>query len=253
MTPPTRTRIASHRGGTLEYGDSTPAGFAATAKMALEEVEFDLHPTADGAIIVHHDATLDRTTDRGGAIVNLTKAEVCAATINGSGGAHPLTLASLCAIFKGSTVDFRCEIKPGPDGLPYAGFVQRVLDALKDQDMLHRTTFSSFLIATMAELAAATDRPRLWLVSPPVLHQLGPQAVIEVALAYRVPEIGVHIDTADAALMARVVEAGLHFGCWAAHQAHQIDKALHLGVKVFTTDRPSLAILRRAARSGQAT
>ena len=35
------TRIASHRGGTLEFGDSTPQGFAATAKMPLEEVEFD--------------------------------------------------------------------------------------------------------------------------------------------------------------------------------------------------------------------
>jgi glycerophosphoryl diester phosphodiesterase len=183
----------------------------------------------------------------------LTKAEVCAATINGSAGAHPLTLESLCTIFRDSTVDFRCEIKPGPDGLPYPGFVPRVLSVLNDQEMLHRTTFSSFLIAMMGELASATDRPRLWLVSPMVLHQLGPQAMIELALTYRVPEIGVHIDTANAAFMARVVHAGLHFGCWAAHQAHQIDKALGLGVKVFTTDRPSLAIMRRAARLGQAT
>lgn len=38
------TRIASHRGGTLEFGDSTPHGFTATAAMALEEVEFDLSP-----------------------------------------------------------------------------------------------------------------------------------------------------------------------------------------------------------------
>ena len=58
------THIASHRGGTLEFGDSTPRGFSATALMALEEVEFDVHPTVDGAIIVHHDATLDATTDR---------------------------------------------------------------------------------------------------------------------------------------------------------------------------------------------
>lgn len=243
------TRIASHRGGTLEYGDSTPQGFAATARMSLEEVEFDLHPTRDGAIIVHHDPTLDRTTDRRGIIAEMTEAEVRAATINHAAGAHPLRLDELCAIYRDSPVDFRCEIKPGADGLPYADFVPRVVAALAEGGMLGRTTFSSFLVATLDELAAATDRPRLWLVSPPVLRQLGPAAVMEVAVAHAIPEIGVHVDTADAALRDRLQAAGLAFGCWAAHEAGQIDRALDLGAKVFTTDRPSLAIARRAARA----
>ena len=245
------TRIASHRGGTLEYGDSTPTGFMATARMAVDDVEFDLHPTADGAIIVHHDPTLDRTTDRKGAIVGMTAAEVRSATINGSGGAHPLSLDGICAIFRDSAVDFRCEIKPGPDGRPYAGFVPQVVAALRDESMLHRTLFSSFLIATLDELGHATHRPRLWLVSPPVLHQLGPRAMLELARAHEVPEIGVHIDTADAALMAQAQDAGLAFGCWAAHTAEQIDRAFDLGVTVFTTDRPGLAIARRTARAGR--
>jgi glycerophosphoryl diester phosphodiesterase len=108
--------------------------------------------------------------------------------------------------------------------------------------MLERTVFSSFLLESQDAIATATDRPKLWLVSPPVLRQLGPAAVIEVARARDIPEIGVHVDTADAALMAQVQSAGLDFGCWAAHTDGQIEKALALGVKVFTTDRPSLAI-----------
>lgn len=58
-----------------------PLGFAATARMAVEEIEFDLHPTADGAIVVHHDATLDRTTDTRGVIAAMTLAEVKRARI----------------------------------------------------------------------------------------------------------------------------------------------------------------------------
>lgn len=239
------TRIASHRGGTLEFGDSSPAGFAATARMPVEEVEFDVHPTADGAIIVHHDATLDGATDRTGAIAHLTKAEIKAATINYSRGGHPLTLAELCAVFRDSAVDFRCEIKPGADGRAYAAFVPRVVEELRREAMLDRTTFSSFLVASLDDIRAATDRPRLWLVSPPVLQQLGAAAVIEIAKAHAIPEIGVHIDTADAVLKGEIVAAGLDFGCWAAHTATQIGKALGLGVKVFTTDRPSLAIAIR--------
>lgn len=239
------TRIASHRGGTLEFGDSTPHGFAATAVMALEEVEFDLHPTADGAIVVHHDPTLDATTDLTGVIADMTLAEIKVATIRYGAGSHPLTLGELCALYAESQVNFRCEIKPGIDGLPYENFVGPVIAELQRHSMLERTTFSSFLVASMDEIGQAATRPRLWLVSPQVLRQLGSDAVIETAIAHGIPEIGVHIDTADAALMAKVQAAGLDFGCWAAHNRAQITKALDLGVKVFTTDRPTLAVAVR--------
>jgi len=241
------TRIASHRGGTLEYGDSTPRGFAATAAMPLEEVEFDVHPTSDGAIVVHHDPTLEGTTDRCGAIADLTLAEVKAAIINYGAGGHPLTLDELCDLYVRSGVDFRCEIKPDADGQPYPDFVPKVLDLLARHGMLGRTTFSSFLLTSLDELRAATDRPLLWLVSPPVLKQVGVHGVIELCQTHGVPEVGVHVDSVDEALAASVRAAGLDFGCWAAHTSTQIDKALALGVKVFTTDRPTLAIARRAA------
>jgi len=239
---PSMTRIASHRGGTLEFGDSTPAGFAETAKLALEEVEFDVHPTSDGAIIVHHDPTLDRTTDASGAIRDLTEAEVRAATIDYGAGGHPLSLEEVCALYRPSGVDLRCEIKPGPDGRPYESFVPKVVDALDREGMLERTVFSSFLIETQDELARATDRPRLWLVSPPVLTQLGTAAMLEIASSHAIPEIGVHVDCADRELMNRIQAAGCQFGCWGAHTRSQIEHALALGVKIFTTDRPSLAI-----------
>ncbi|WP_373236256.1 glycerophosphodiester phosphodiesterase family protein [Cohaesibacter celericrescens] len=239
------TRIAAHRGGTLEYGDSTPAGFTATAKMELEEVEFDVHPTIDGAIIVHHDATLDRTTDRTGAIAEQTSQDVLAAVINYSQNAHPLRLEQLCEIFQTSPVQFRCEFKPDRNGLPYAQFVPRVVAMFEEKHMLGKTGFSSFLVDYLDEIALHSDRPRLWLVSPAILMQLGTKGVIETAKNRQIREIGVHIDTATPALMTMVLDAGIDFGCWAAHTSEQISKALTMGVKVFTSDRPSLAMTIR--------
>ncbi|WP_210310475.1 glycerophosphodiester phosphodiesterase family protein [Devosia pacifica] len=241
------TRIASHRGGTLEFGDSTPAGFSATAAMALEEVEFDVHPTADGAIIVHHDPTLDRTTDRSGIIAEMTSTDVRAATIDYSGGSHPLTLEELCALFENSPVAFRCEFKPGAAGHGYRDFVPRVIETLAANGRLETTVFSSFLLETLIALQQSSDQPFLWLVSPPVLHQLGVKAMISVARQYNVPEIGLNIDTATPEIRDALVSEGIAFGCWAAHSAQQIEKALALGAKVFTTDRPSLAIAVREA------
>ena len=246
------TRIASHRGGTLEYGDSTWAGFSATASMSVDEVEFDIHPTADGRIIVHHDAILDDTTDTRGAIVEMSAEAVRRAIVNnaGAGFRHPLFLEDLCAIFEKSPVGFRCEIKPGRDGRPYADFVPRAIAVLDNAGLLEKTGFSSFFIDTLVELSEATTRPMLWLVSPPVLQQVGRRGVIELACTRGLTEIGVHIDTADSDLMDEVTAAGLAFGCWAAHSKEQIEKAFDLGVKVFTTDRPSLAMAIRDARTG---
>lgn len=243
------TRIASHRGGTLEFGDSTPRGFRATASMPLEEVEFDLHPTRDGAIMIHHDATLDRTTDLKGAIADLTEADVRRATIVYSGGAHPISLQELCEIYLPSAVDFRCEIKPDHNGIAYRGFVPQVIGVLRDHGMLERTTFSSFLLETLEELRTATKQPCLWLVSPPVLRQLGSKALADLAYSKSIPEVGVHIDYADKESMTSFQAAGLDFGCWAAHTVEQIEKALKLEVKVFTTDRPSLAVALRHAKT----
>jgi glycerophosphoryl diester phosphodiesterase len=241
------TRIASHRGGILEFGDSTPQGFAASARMKLDEVEFDVHPTSDGNIVVHHDPTLDATTDVSGTIAAMTLGEVREATIKYSRGGHPLTLDELCAIYSDSHVNFRCEIKPGVDGLPYEGFAPQVVSLLERRSMLERTIFSSFLVQSLDELARSTDRPLLWLVSPPVLKQVGPKGVVEICKLHGIPEIGVHIDTADNELMQFAADEGLDFGCWAAHTRGQIQKALELRAKVFTTDRPSLAITVRDA------
>ncbi len=245
-------RIASHRGGTLEFGDSTLQGFSRTALMDLEEVEFDVHPTADEAIIVHHDPTLDATTDLKGVIAQKTLADIRKATIRYGAGSNPLTLEELCGLYQNSHVDFRCEIKPDIWGMPYIGFVSRVVSVLHRHGMLKRTTFSSFLVSSLDEIAQITDRPRLWLVSTSVLRQIGPEAVIDIALSHNIPEVGLHIDAADEVLKAIFSRAGIDFGCWGAHAREQIEKALQLGVKVFTTDRPTLAMsMRQAFRVGK--
>ncbi len=239
------TRIAFHRGGTLEYGDSTPAGFFATSRMALEEVEFDVHPTRDGHIVVHHDPTLDRTTDRSGAIADLTLDEVRAATILDGAGGHPLLLEELCDIYAQSPVAFRCEVKSSADGTPYQDFVPQVIATQARHGRLESSRFSSFDIGTVGGFGQACDQPRLWLVNSTLLEREGIDHVISIARDHGLPEIVVHIDLATPTLMEQALDAGIAFGCWAAHSAEQFDKALDFGVKVFTSDRPTLAIARR--------
>ncbi|MCI0415169.1 glycerophosphodiester phosphodiesterase [bacterium] len=62
-------RIA-HRGFSGRYPENTMAAFEAAAKLSIDALELDVHSTRDGRIVVIHDATLDRTTDRTGRVFN---------------------------------------------------------------------------------------------------------------------------------------------------------------------------------------
>ena len=62
------TDIASHRGGALLWAENSRLAFEQTARLPVEQVEFDVHPSRDGKLVVIHDATLERTTDGKGAV-----------------------------------------------------------------------------------------------------------------------------------------------------------------------------------------
>ncbi len=75
-------RIA-HRGASGRAPENTLAAFKSAIEIGVDAVELDLHGTADGEIVVIHDATLDRTTDRHGRINETTLETIQSADAGG--------------------------------------------------------------------------------------------------------------------------------------------------------------------------
>ena len=69
----------AHRGGAGEAPENTLPAFELAIQLGFRYLETDVHLTLDGVLVAFHDARLDRTTDRTGAIAELTIAEVEAA------------------------------------------------------------------------------------------------------------------------------------------------------------------------------
>src|SRR5271170_593905 len=101
------TLIASHRGGALLWAENSPTAFRKTAALPVDQVEFDIHPTADGEIVVIHDATLDRTTSGSGPVAARTLAELKALLLKVTEDEHMLTLAELVAVFAPTAIRLR--------------------------------------------------------------------------------------------------------------------------------------------------
>jgi len=66
----------AHQGGAKEAPSSTLFAMRAAIAAGADALELDVHLSADGVLMVCHDATVDRTTDGTGAIADLTLDEL---------------------------------------------------------------------------------------------------------------------------------------------------------------------------------
>lgn len=67
-------RIVAHRGASRMAPENTLAAFRLAAKQGARWLEFDVSLLGDETPVIHHDATLDRCTDRTGPLARLTAA-----------------------------------------------------------------------------------------------------------------------------------------------------------------------------------
>jgi glycerophosphoryl diester phosphodiesterase len=66
----------AHRGGAGLAPENTLEGFREGLRVGAGALELDVHTTADGHVVVIHDATVDRTTDSTGTVREMTLAEL---------------------------------------------------------------------------------------------------------------------------------------------------------------------------------
>src|SRR3954468_24458086 len=88
----TRPQVFAHRGGCSLGPENTIAAFDLGMAAGADGLELDVHLSSDGVVVVHHDETLDRTTDGTGVLARLTAAELARVDAGCrfvADGAHP--------------------------------------------------------------------------------------------------------------------------------------------------------------------
>ncbi len=68
--------VVAHRGDSQNAPENTLASFSLAIEQQADLVEFDVHQTADGDVVVIHDEKVDRTTDGEGEVHRLRTADL---------------------------------------------------------------------------------------------------------------------------------------------------------------------------------
>jgi glycerophosphoryl diester phosphodiesterase len=103
--------IAAHR-GLIGPGvsENSIEAIRAAAAAGLDAVEIDLRTTADGVIILSHDATVDRVTTGHGRVSHFTLAEVRTLALKGGSG-HIATFEEALDAAKGTPTRLLLDLK----------------------------------------------------------------------------------------------------------------------------------------------
>ena len=76
LLDPQARLVIGHRGNRAHAPENTLESFREAVALGVDAIEFDLHVSRDGALVVTHDETLDRTTNGSGPVAMHTTAEL---------------------------------------------------------------------------------------------------------------------------------------------------------------------------------
>ena len=199
--------------------ENTLPSFAAALEAGADGIELDVHATADGVVVVHHDAQL-----RGGVSIARTSWRELRSAAEHARVEIP-TLASVCDLV-GERAELFVEIKG-------TGIEQQVVAVLRD----HRgpNAIHSFDHAAIARLAGFDGRLRLGLLFeervPDVAAMLAASGAKDAWPEHRI---------ADGPLVEAVHGAGGRVIAWTVNDRRAIARLSALGVDGVCTDDVTL-------------
>jgi glycerophosphoryl diester phosphodiesterase len=223
-----RPLVFAHRGGSALAPENTMAAFENGIALGADGLELDVHLSRDGAVVVHHDRALDRTTTLRGPIAARTADELRRAGVP--------SLAEVLARCR----DARIIVEMKVNRSELAG---AVIAAVRQADAVERVCLGAFgrrvLRAARAlepHIATSAAREevrwalyRSWCGWP----------VSKVAYGgYQVPEIAGRTRVVSPRFVEHAHRAGLGVQVWTVDTEDDARRLLAWGVDALITDRP---------------
>ena len=245
-----RPLVIAHRGGAGLWPENTLYAFRRAAVSGADVIELDVRATADGALVVFHDATVERMTDGRGPIGGMSLEEVkrldAAYRWTPDGGrTFPLRGGGVGVATLGEVFDalpsMRFVIEPKRGSPATAADLCRVV---RERGMAEKVLVASFTQTLLDEFrrdcpGVATSAGPGEVIKFLALSKAGLGASYSPAMqALQVPEYagGVRVITKD--FVGAAHERNLEVHAWTINDADAMRHLVGLGVDGIMTDYP---------------
>lgn len=251
-----RPLVFAHRGGCALGPENTLAAFDLGLAAGADGLELDVHLSADGVPVVHHDATLDRTTSASGPLAARTAAELARVDAGcrfGDGGTFPFrnqgvgipTLREVLQRYRDVPIIVEMKVDSRAMGAAVAhevrraGAVERVCAAgygARSAAAVRAALPAMAFSACHAEVRMAVYRA--WARWPVRGATYG---------VYQVPELAGRLRIVSPRFVRYAHAHGIRVQVWTVDEEADMRRLLDWGVDGLISNRPDLAVQVRSA------
>ena len=217
-----------HRGVMGVEPENTLRSFAHAERVGMDAIELDLHLSRDGALVVMHDADVDRTTDGSGPIAGKTLAELRGLDA-GQGERVPVFEEVLDAV--------RCPVQAEIKDVAAA---RALAEVMLHRDLVDRVEVSSFHDEAVAEIGRLVPGVRTVLIASRWHGD-----VVDRAKAVSARTLALNIRRLTLEVVEQAHAEGLKVIGWVVNTPDHLRLARALRLDGATTDHPEM---RRAVR-----
>jgi len=234
--------VFAHRGASALAPENTLSAFQLALDSGSHGIEFDVKLTGDGEVIIHHDQTLDRTTNGSGDIRRFTLDQIkrldAGSKFNPQfSGERIPTLRDLFELL-GNKLILNIELtnyaSPGDD------LVVRVVSLVRQYHLQDSILFSSFLPGNLILARRLCPEVPNGLLSLPGI----PGWFSRSPLPFWVPREALHPHLGDAThkLVTRQHDKSCRVHVWTVNEEEDLRRMSKLGVDGIFTDDPARAL-----------
>jgi glycerophosphoryl diester phosphodiesterase len=227
--------VFAHRGCTEGFVENTLEAFAEARRLGADGVEFDVRRSADGALVVHHDAEVPGV----GMIHETPVSEL---------PGHVPLLGAVISVCEGIAMNVEIKNLPGDPGHDPTGSLARAVAAeLVEHGRVEGVIVSSFDAATIEAVQAAEPGLAVgWLLGR--LADLDRARTLALERSYQ----ALHPFHAGVGpeFVARCHEAGLAVNVWTPNDEGDLEAMFGAGADVIITDELRRALAMAAGRRG---
>jgi len=240
------TKIYAHRGSKGNYPENSMLAFKKAIEAGVDGMEFDIHMTKDGELVVIHDATLDRTTTGTGYIKDYTLAEIRKFSIGAKFTEFKHydpswddeivpTLTEVLALCKAHDLEVNVELKTYE--VAYSGIEEAMLRVVCEVDYdPEKVVYSSFHLPTILRVKRLESRALVaWLL----------ENFIPMPMDY-IETFGFEALHMDKNIVLKMPEYWQQVAdklrIWTVNEEEEIRQLIDMGVAAIITDYPELAV-----------
>lgn len=231
-------QLFAHRGSRFEYDENTLPAFKASYDAGLRGFETDIRMTRDGALVITHDSSLERTTDGTGTVEEKTEAEI--RQLATKQGNKMMFLDELLEFLKGKEglyVEFEMKTKPVelyPEERLHA-YCDKLYDAVmavKPADAVFVFTSGDYRGLRYLQ-AKHPDVDLLLITSKPCNDE-----TIDLCKAMGIKRMGATMDGTSRKAVKKAHKEGLTVILWPGQSVEDFMLGAYLGCDLMCTDVP---------------